>query len=263
MSIVYEGKVTTLIIFCFYFVTALVYYILLRQEKITLEVRRIPQLDSIADGIDRCLEMGKPLMYYTSYAYFSTTRAPDAIASIDILENVAKQVAQKDIEMHASPITSQLYPHFVETVREAYMSVGKLSSFSMDIVKYYASSMIAWIAAHYSFLKERQPACILAMGAIYDSIYYFTGYAALHNIDNISIAGSGPVSSVAYIIIGADEWLIGDEYFAAAIAMGGKKESSGSIITSDLWKFIASGILIVGAIAGALGVDTVINLLTL
>jgi hypothetical protein len=228
---------------------------------IPFEVRKIPQLDTLADAVDRCLEMGRPCFFYIDYADFSSKQAPEALASIGLLSHVASETATKGISLLAQPRKGEMYPHYVETVREAYMAAGKIDDFTSEMVRYNSDDSIANIAANYSFLKEEQPAAILGMGGVYDSIYYYTGYAALHGIDNISIAGSGPVSSVAYIVIGADEWLIGDEYYAAAIAVGGKEEGAGSLITADFFKFFMIALLIIGVIAGALGVSTVIDAL--
>jgi hypothetical protein len=228
-----------------------------------LNVRKIAQLETLADILDRCVEMGKPAFYYQSWgAKFSDKSCIDAVASIDVLAHVAREAATKGINLIVSPMSGEMYPHDVETVREAYSAVGRMDQFNPDNIRYYSDYMTTWMAANYPLVDKERPAAIIGMGGVGDDIYYFTAYMVIHGIDHVAIAGSGAVSHVAYIIIGADEWLVGDEYYAAAIVLGGKGALSGSLITTDLFKLASIIVLILGLVITSLGSSFILDLLS-
>lgn len=216
-------------------------------------LRHSPVIDAIYDGIDRALEMGKPVHFCPgAAAELRGVLAPMTITAMNVLKEVAKQCASKGVRLIVHGAQSpEVIPLIKGVMQEAYVEVGKSEMFNQDDIRYYGQeSRILMMGIVGSFAREGVACNILFGAARSDAV---TTLEAGRVYGGINIGGTARwLMMYAFAMMG-DYICIGDEIYAVGTAISKDPVAVASLIGGDVLKWIFLGLTCIGIILTATG----------
>ena len=220
-----------------------------------LYIRPIAGLQAIDDAIGRATEMGKPILYSSGLGKMDRVAT---MASMNILGSVAEKTAE-----FKTPLIFPNYDPVVmttaqEVVKEGYSKAGHPEAYNPDNIFFVTQSQFGYAAAVDGIMTRQLPATNLFFGTFEAEalILAETG----NSIGAIQIAGTDSTIQLSFFIVACDYTLIGEELFAASGYLTKDPQILGSIKGQDWLKAIIVLLILIGGIAGVLGLGQFINL---
>jgi len=259
--IVEEGRLIPLILFLLTFAIFYAYIRMAGQGK-KFRVRILPAIEAIPEAVGRCAEMGAPLVYTTGITSTLSrgTSAASSLAGISILGYAAKLVAEAGVKLKYFTSTIDAYPLVEETIKTAYLAVGKPDEYDPDCIELIANQ--SSLVSHYlGYLQREKPASALLIGGLaYESVVLSEGGNA---IGALQISGTVNSYQTPFLVASTDYTLIMEELFAASASTSGDEESLAALAGEDLVKMIFLALMGLGILLGFINNDMLINLLGL
>ncbi len=208
-----------------------------------LFVRKIAGLEAIEESIGRATEMGKPVLFIPGILDMNDVQT---VASIVILGRIARQVAEYDTRLMVPTSKSLVMTTGRETVKEAFISVGRPDAYNDDIVTYLTDEQFGYVAGVNGLMVRNKPATCLYFGAFFAEslILAETG----NHIGAIQIAGTAQPAQLPFFIAACDYTLIGEELFAASAYLSHEPKLLGSLKGQDVGKLLGMGGMIFGGV---------------
>jgi hypothetical protein len=216
-------------------------------------------VEAIADGVDRAIEMGKPVHYTGGErSDMSGANTPITVAMFAGLDYTARICADKGARLIVSaPQKAEAVPILQKVVYDAYAVKGKLDKFDMKDIRYYGDLYTAGILD--TFANEGV-GCNIIIGAAAGESLVVLDHAKRHGA--LCLGGTARwVMQYSFAVL-ADYMLIAEEVYAAAAAMSEDPKQIASIRGGDIIKTLCLGILIVGVLVSLTGSDALLNILT-
>jgi hypothetical protein len=239
-----SGVIIQFFITMFTFVAA---YFFLWRAKTTgwvPNIRRIAGLDAMEEGVQRSVEMGRPVYFIPGEYTVTGERGTQTIAGLSLLGYTSKLCAQ----LGARFIASVNYPEMVspveEIVRDAYRAEGKEDELIMD-VRYFPT----W---------GKQ---IPIMGLLHDekpgAFYQIGGYGSCpilqsetgQIVGSYMIGASPDLTILPCFISTCDYCLLSEEIYAAGSYVSGDNERLATIVGQDAAKILVLIFLLIGLAA--------------
>ena len=241
------------IIFCF----IVMFFISYAKRNPNLFIRKIAGLDAVEEAIGRATEMGKPIFYLTGLGVMSEL---PTIASVNILGQVAKKVADHDTILKVPSRDPIVMSVCQEVVKEAFTSVGRPDAYNEDNIFFITQDQFAFTAAVDGMMMREKPATVFLMGYFYAESLLLA--EAGSSIGAIQIAGTDAYVQLPFFITTCDYVLIGEELYAASAYLSRESTLLGSLRGQDVGKALLVLIIIIGIILSSAGSVTIANLLT-
>lgn len=229
-----------------------------KAKKQGLYIRRIAGLDAIDEAIGRATEMGKPIYYSTGINGMS---AVDTIASLSILGEVSKKVAEYDSIIkvpHYDPIVMSVAK---ETVKQAYIETGRPDSYHEDSNFFLSSDQFSYAASLDGMIERERPAACFFMGYFLAESLLLTEVGATTGA--IQIAATNSESQLPFFFTSCDYTLIGEELFAAGAYLSKDPMLLSVLKLQDFGKLFMVAAVIIGglviAIAAGFHCDGFVN----
>ncbi len=222
-----------------------------------LFLRKIAGLEAIDEAVGRATEMGRPILYVPGISDISDIAT---LASLTILQGVAKKAAQYDTPLIVPNRDPIVYTVAREIVKEAYSDVGRPDAFNPDSVFFLTSDQFAYVSAVNGIMLREKPATNFFLGMFYAEALLLaeTGNIA----GSIQIAGTDASAQLPFFITACDYTIIGQELYAASAYLSREPNLVGTIKAQDWGQAIMSGILILAAILTAFGLDIALKILS-
>jgi hypothetical protein len=223
-----------------------------------IEIRRIPGIDAIEEGIGRATEMGKPVLYVPGIDELQDIQT---IASMLILGQVSKTVAEYQSDIIVScciPIVREVAD---DVVRAGFFQAGHPDAYNPVNTRFISSEQFAFCAGTNGIIHREKPATNLYLGRFFAEslILAETGFVN----KSIQIAGTAEATQLPFFIAACDYTLIGEELFAVSAYLSGDPRLVSSLKASDWVKVVCVWAIVVGTIAMTLGSDVIQNLFTI
>jgi len=208
-----------------------------------LYLRPIAGLSEIDNAVGRATEMGKPILYVPGW---STIGEITTIASMMILNRVAKKAAEYDTRLMVPNSDYYVMPLAQEMVRDAFYEAGRPDSYNPVDVFYISSDQFPYAAGvNGTMIREKAATCFY-MG-------FFNAEALLmtetgNSIGSIQIAGTDAITQVPFFITTCDYTLIGEEFYAASAYLSKDAELVAMLKAQDYFKFLIIFFILLGAI---------------
>lgn len=245
MIAITAGRISSLVILVVFAIWLFVSQYLSEREFIKPSVRRISAVDSIDDAIDRSVEMGRGIMFTTgAFSSISGRSANATIAGLQILSYVAGKCAEREVPLKAPVRGGALIPITADVCEGAFKSAGKV--FDILGVQYYGATFFSYVLGMYRELDAEPPGAWFSIGAAWDEMNMVPVH--LTGKDAFCIAGSSDISYQSAVMMGPDDWLIGEELYAVANYLSGTKEGIGSLMAADWAKVGVLAAIIVGSV---------------
>ena len=224
------------------FFALIIYYIETAKKGKNLFVRRIAGLDAVEEAVGRATEMGRPIIYVPGLGGVSDIAT---IASLNILGEVAKKVAQYDSALLVPNRDPIVYTVAREMVRESYTKAGRPDAFKQDSVFFITSEQFAYAAAVDGLMAREKPATNFFLGMFWAESLILAETGA--QTGAIQIAGTDSVFQLPFFITACDYTLIGEELYAASAYLSREPLLLGSLKGQDYGKIIILAIVAVGS----------------
>ena len=217
-------------------------------------LRPIAGLQEIDNAVGRATEMGRPILYVPGW---STIGDITTIASMLILNRVAKKAAEYDTRIMVPNSDYYVMPLAQEMVREAFYEAGRPDSYNQNDVFYVSSDQFPYAAGVNGTIIREKCATVFYMG-------FFNAEALLmtetgNAIGAIQIAGTDAVTQVPFFITTCDYTLIGEEFYAASAYLSKDVELVSMLKAQDYFKFLIVFFILLGSILATLHFNWLTN----
>jgi hypothetical protein len=227
-------------------------------------IRRIAGLDAIDEAVGRCTEMGKPTLYIPG---ISTISDVATIASLNILGQVAKKIAQYQARIIVPNRDPIVFPVTQDVVKEAFIEAGYPHNYRSDDVYFVTNDQFAYAAAVCGTMVRERPGANLLLGMFYAESLVLAETGA--SVGAIQIAGTDAISQLPFFVTACDYTIIGEELYAASAYIGREPTLLGTLKGQDLFKMVCLGVICLGVLLMTLGVifrgkpyDVILKLIT-
>ena len=217
-----------------------------------LNIRRLPGLEALDEALGRATEMGRQVLFVHGLQEISQA---STIAAVNVLGQVARRAAEFDTELKVAtrfPLTMSVSQ---EVVREACVEAGRPDAFNADNIFLAAADQFSYAAALEGHMMREKPAANILMGYFYAESLLLAETGS--RTGAIQIAGSDAYAQLPFFVTTCDYTLMGEELYAASAYLSRDARLLGSIKTQDLAKGLIVAIILVGAVASAIGYDLV------
>jgi hypothetical protein len=191
-------------------ITVIFFVVVSHAKKRDLFIRKIPGLDAIDEAVGRATEMGKPVIYVPGIGGMSSI---STIASVFILGEVSKKIAQYDSAIKVPHYDPIVYTVAKETVKQSYIEAERPDSYRDDINVYVTSDQFAYAAAIDGMITREKPAACFYMGYFMAESLLLAEVGASSGA--IQIAGTDVDHQLPFFVTACDYTLIGEELYAA------------------------------------------------
>jgi len=250
------GKINTLVAVVI-FMAVLIYFVITARKGRELSVRKIVGLDALDEAVGRATEMGRAVLYVPGLSSMSDVAT---IASINILQRVAKKVAEYDTPLIVPNRDPIVYMVARQVTKEGYMEAGRPDAFNEDNVFFVTDSQFAYAAAVDGIMMREKPATNLFLGMFWAESLLLAETGNMTGA--VQIAGTDSVTQLPFFVTACDYTIIGEELYAASAYLSKEPVLLGSIKAQDWGKLIILLLIIAGLAGSFFGVQFIANLLT-
>jgi hypothetical protein len=222
---------------------AIIWYVFQAKAGKKLYIRRISGIEAVDEAVGRATEMGKPILFIPGIQDMDNVQT---VAGLTILASVGKLTARYETKLEVPVSRSLVMSTGRETLKQAYLSVGRPDLYSDDMVHYVTDEQFGYVAAVDGIMVREKPATCFYMGAFFAEslILAETG----NSVGAIQIAGTAMPTQLPFFVAACDYTLIGEELFAASAYLSGDEKMIGSLKGQDVGKAIAMFFILVGAV---------------
>ncbi len=220
-----------------------IYYIEHIRAGGTPFIRKIAGLEAVAEAVGRATEMGRPILFVPGIQDMNDIQT---VAGVTILGHIARTVAEYDSRLVVPTSRALVMTTARETVKEAYLSVGRPDSYDENSIYYVTDEQFGYVAGVNGYMVREKPATCFYMGAFFAEslILSETG----NSIGAIQVAGTAMPAQLPFFVASCDYTLIGEELFAASAYLSGEPKQLGSIKGQDVGKLIGMISIVAGVI---------------
>ena len=219
----------------------ILYFIYHARRGKKLFIRKIPGLESVEEALGRATELGKSVLYISG---IGTEGDVQTIAAMNILGNVAEQVAHYDTDIIVPCINPIVMTIEQELVKQAYTRAGRPEDYKEDSIFFITTQQFAYASAVCGIMAREKTAANFLMGSFAAESLLLAETGA--RTGAIQIAGTASPSQIPFFIVACDYTLIGEELFAAGAYMSREPLLLGSLKGQDIAKFIIIILMIAG-----------------
>lgn len=252
-------------VFAFIYLCALSGMILLQMRRakggVSFELRKIPALDAIEEGIGRATEMGKAVHFSSGLPGLSSqTQAGITVASLDYLGYIARQCAKFDTRLIVSCAQGDVYEVSHEIVKSSYAQVGALDKLKPDTVRFLSTEQFAFGSGVASILIKEKVVTNVMVGGWADEALFVA--EAGHLAGAVGIGGTTNQYQVPMFVAACDSILIGDELIVGGVYLSEDKVEMGAVAAQDWGKAVTAVLLALGPILATFKIGLLAKLLS-
>ena len=238
-----DTRVINLLVIALILIGAIMWYVFQAGKGKKLFIRRIAGIEAVDEAVGRATEMGKPILFIPGIQDMDNVQT---VAGLTILASVGKLAAQYETKLDVPVSRSLVMSTARETLKQAYLSVGRPDLYSDDMAYYVTDEQFGYVAAVDGIMVREKPATCFYMGAFFAEslILAETG----NSVGAIQIAGTAMPTQLPFFVAACDYTLIGEELFAASAYLSKDAKMIGSLKGQDVGKGIAMFFILLGSI---------------
>lgn len=219
-------------------------------KKKGIPVPKFAAVEAIRDGVDRAVEMGKPVHYTCGdQADMVGVNTPMTVASLSGLGYTAGLCAQKGARLIVSgPRTAEVMPLMQGIVYDQFKLNGKADKYDIRDIRYFGEQYSPGILDTFTVDGV---ACNISIGSSSGDALVILDSSRRHGALNIGGTARW-VLQYAFAIL-ADYMLIDEEIYAAAAVMSKNEEQIATLRGGDLAKSVVLVMLVVGVLLSVAG----------
>jgi hypothetical protein len=250
--VIKEG--TVLISLAGIFIVGVLYYSIYTALKGKIfEMRRMPVLDAVEDGIDRAVEMGRPVFHSLgAYAYLSGQFVAMTISGVNLMRYSMRSCVRKDATIRfCLPCNPEVGPLIDGIYREVCVAEGKPEAYNRHDIYYFGNDEAAYRAGLLNLLAEDPPASYTLCGAVTGTGDTIATYAA-RSLGSMVIGGQCRHTHQG-IFLAFDYYMPLADNYAAGVIVGEDQVRIATLWASDVVSYLALIMIIVSLVAAFAG----------
>ncbi len=223
------------------------YYCMNLSKKKTPYIRNLPGLDAIEECVKRAVEMNKPIYFSTGVGDITGGDMSQTLAGISLLGYTAKLAANLGAPLTYLATRTTIVPIAEDIIRTAYGDAYRVEQilFIPD-----QNSLMSMVIGEF---QRTKPAANFLLGALYWETCILAEAGA--NVGAMQVGGTGRLYQVPYCVAMCDYSLISEEVMAAGAYISKEPSQLGTILGSDILRYVIVALAILIAITGAMGND--------
>jgi hypothetical protein len=247
----FNTRKVNLLVIALIIAVSILWYVFQAKAGKKLYIRRIAGIEAVDEAVGRATEMGKPILFIPGIQDMDNVQT---VAGLSILASVGKLTAQYETKLEVPVSRSLVMSTARETLKQAYLSVGRPDLYTDDSVYYVTDEQFGYVAAVDGIMVREKPATCFYMGAFFAEslILAETG----NSIGAIQIAGTAMPQQLPFFVAACDYTLIGEELFAASAYLSKDERIIGSLKGQDVGKGIAMFFILLGTLAATIAALT-------
>jgi hypothetical protein len=244
----FDARVMNLLVIAIILVSAILWFVFQAGRGKKLFIRRISGIEAVEEAVGRATEMGKPILFIPGIQDMDNVQT---VAGLTILASVGKLAAQYETKLEVPVSRSLVMSTARETLKQAYLSVGRPDLYSDDMAYYVTDEQFGYVAAVDGIMVREKPATCFYMGAFFAESLILAETGS--SVGAIQIAGTAMPTQLPFFVAACDYTLIGEELFAASAYLSQDKRMIGSLKGQDVGKGIAMFFILFGSIVATVG----------
>lgn len=225
--------------------------------RMALELRSLAPVEAIADGVDRCKEMGRPI-YLTCgcYAQLSGLYAPMTISAINIQRYALTLAIREDVEPWLMvPMIPEALPLIDGVYREVCVAEGKPEAYHRDHVQWFGQLEAGYSTGAAGIAERVRAGTCIAAGAM-SGTGDIAPTASNRTVGALMIGGCARYTHQGVYSIWYDYTLWTSDVYAAGAYCSGDAMMRSSVIAQDLVTWFSIILALIAVVVGAgVGVD--------
>ncbi|MCS7385179.1 MAG: hypothetical protein NDF55_00370 [archaeon GB-1867-005] len=255
-----EGYATPFALFIITVIAFGIALTLIKRNIYIPKIRRLAAIDALDEAIGRATEMGRPVHYCLGLGdLVSGYDVPQTIASLSILQYVARKCAEYDTPLIVTFRWPGLQMIATEVVRQAYLEAGKPEKFKPENIIWVTSRQFAFASGVMGIIQRERVAASMLLG-------YFAAESLLiaesgNLVGAIQIAGTANSYQIPFFVAACDYTLISEELMTAGAYISGDPHQVGTVFSQDILRVISLAILLLGAILLSFGMNIIVDII--
>ncbi|RLI33616.1 hypothetical protein DRO56_01320 [Candidatus Bathyarchaeota archaeon] len=251
-----KGRVVDFVVMVVLFVATWISIYLAHRGK-TREIRSIPSLTAVTEGVKRAAEMGRPVFMSAGFGGVGSATTMAGFAMLDV---VASECARLEVPLRTTFASSETLGAAEMIVAEAFRREGRPDLYQPGKqVIYFSGEQYAWVAGIGGLMARERPACAVYMGTFFSEALYFGECGA--RVGALQIGGTTAQLALPLLAMTMDYLMIGEEIYAVAATITKDPVQMGSVTAQDIGKIILYAISVIGVILMLAGSDIVVKLM--
>lgn len=220
---------------------------LLRSREFFSELRRVPAIDALDEGVNLCAERGRPFFASCGTASMSGNYLASMIGQLHALCYVAERCAKLNVRLITDSQDPQVQSQVVDYVRQGYINAGAPERFRLDD-QFYAASAASQLDI-INCVEMYKPATVWNGSSLSPAVLDAGVRVGAFNI----AFGTWPDQASDMVTL-ADHLIFQEEMTAAGAYLSKDLPQTAAIIGEDFGKLMMIGIFIVFLVAAMAGV---------
>lgn len=219
-----------------------------------LSLRRIPALDAIDEAVGRATEMGGPVHFACGEGHLTDLWAPMLIAGMSVGRHVAKKAAEVGAKLIWTVNQSDAVPLISDIITTEYQLQDRLDELDISYsLRYLSDNDYAWAAGTWEIFESEGVVSNIMAGGFSAMALPMVSVSAQYG--HLQVAGTGAIAQLPWFAAVCDFAIIGEDLFAAGAYLSEDPVLISNIVVQDLVKTFTLIVIVLGLIAGALGME--------
>jgi len=234
-------------------------FILLAKRGRKFELRKIPAVAAVEEGVRRAAEMGRPVHWTEGHPLGSKlydSNGPYLVAGLAILNYVTALCTRLKARLIVNIGHTELFPLVHELVRNIFLAEGASNRYVDDDVQLMPEQSYA--IALVGSMERNSIGCHIQTGYFWSQDEVLIPEVA-QGIGAFVVSGA-QVDAIPYVIMYSSSVFIADEFFAAAAEITNNSTDIGALIGCEWIKMAAMLLMLAGSILVTLGNNVLLNL---
>ncbi|MDP2901111.1 MAG: hypothetical protein Q8O47_09095 [Candidatus Bathyarchaeota archaeon] len=228
------------------------------------QLREIPAIAAITEGVGKSVEENKPVHYAmgASGGQLYSQLVSMTLVALAFLNYIAKLCAKYEAQLIVHmPYQAESIPLIEAMVREGYKAEGKPEAFQPSCLRYYGQGALSWTQAVTASYDQEGVGLNLSIGIFYSDCPISLEMAKIKG--GMNVGGTGRWIMVYAFAMMCDYVFLGQEIYVAGAIISENPLMLAGVWIEDLGKFYSLLLLGVGLIVGLLGVSAAAALFAL
>lgn len=228
------------------------------------QLREIPAIAAITEGVGKSVEEGKPVHYAmgASGGQLYTQLVSMTLVSLAFLNYISRLCAKYEAQLIVHmPYQAESIPLIEAMVRDGYKAEGKEGDFQQSCLRYYGQGALSWTQAVTASYDQEGVGLNLSIGIFYSDCPISLEMAKIKG--GMNVGGTGRWIMVYCFAMMCDYVFLGQEIYVAGAIVSENPLMLAGVWIEDAGKFYSLLLLGLGLLTTLLGVGAVTALFAL
>jgi hypothetical protein len=227
-----------------------------------LQLRLLPALEAISEGIGRSVEMGGGVHYSIGEGLLTNYWGPGLVAGLSVLRYVASVSAELGARLIVTLNQSDTIPLATDILTTEYQIKGRSEDLDLEYsLRYLSDNDYAWASGCWDIWEKENCTTNLLIGNFSAMALPMVSVAFQRGM--FQVGGTWSAAQLPWFAVCCDYAVLGEDLFAAGAYLSKDPVQTSNLVSQDGIKLIAIVIILIGIIASALGMEQMLKNLLL